>query len=159
MSRPRFKELGTGSFFGDLVYDRAVPEKHFLREMERVIGWSVFTERLMTLYRGKGQIGRPPYNPAVMLKMLVMAYLYDLSERNTEAYVNDSLSAKWFLGLAVDEAAPDHSTLTAFKRRILERAGGGACRSCWKRSSGRRPGREWHWGRSRWWTARTRWRM
>ena len=123
MSRPRFKELGTGSFFGDLVYDRAVPEKHFLREMERVIGWSVFTERLMTLYRGKGQIGRPPYNPAVMLKMLVMAYLYDLSERNTEAYVNDSLSAKWFLGLAVDEAAPDHSTLTAFKRRILERGG------------------------------------
>jgi len=29
-------------------------------------------------------------------------------------YVNDSLSAKCFLGLAVDEVGPDHSTLTAF---------------------------------------------
>ena len=123
MSGTRYKELGTGSFFGELVYDRAVPERHFLRELERVVDWTAFTERLVALYRGKGQIGRPPYNPAVMLKMLVMAYLYDLSERNTEAYVNDSLSAKWFLGLAVDEAAPDHSTLTAFKRRILERGG------------------------------------
>jgi IS5 family transposase len=32
--------------------------------------------------------------------------------------VNDSLSAKGFLGMAVDEAAPDHSTLTRFKERI-----------------------------------------
>jgi len=36
------------------------------------------------------------------------------------------LSAKCFLGLAVDEAGPDHTTLTAFKRRIIDR-GGEAC--------------------------------
>jgi len=125
MSRVRFKALGGGSFFGDLVYKRVVPEKHFLRELERVMHWSVFTERLVELYRGRGEIGRPPYDPAVVLKMLVLAYLYDLSERQTEAYVNDSLSGKWFLGLAVDEAAPDHSTLTAFKRRIKEQGGEG----------------------------------
>lgn len=33
---------------------------------------------------------------------------------------NDSLSIKWFLGLAADEAVPDHSTLTAFKRRLAQ---------------------------------------
>ena len=55
--------------------------------------------------------------------MLLLSYLYDLSERQTEVYVNDSLSAKCFLGLAVDEVGPDHSTMTAFKRRIME--GGG----------------------------------
>ena len=58
--------------------------------------------------------------------MLLLSFLYDLSERQTEVYVNDSLSAKCFLGLAVDEAGPDHSTLTTFKRRIIER-GGEAC--------------------------------
>jgi IS5 family transposase len=52
--------------------------------------------------------------------MLLVSYLYDLSERQTEAYVNDSLSAKCFLGLAVDEPAPDHSTLTRFKNRIVK---------------------------------------
>ena len=128
MSRARYKELGSGSFFGDLVYDQVVPEKHFLREMERVVNWSVFSERLVGLYRGRGRVGRPPYEPAVILKMLVLSYLYDRSERETEGYVNDSLSARWFLGLAVDEAAPDHSTLTAFKRRILDRGGEGCLR-------------------------------
>jgi IS5 family transposase len=54
----------------------------------------------------------------LILKMLLLSYLYDLSERQTEAYVNDSLSAKCFLGLAMDEAGPDHSTLTKFKERI-----------------------------------------
>ena len=125
MSGTRYKELGTGTFFGDMLYERAVPEDHFLRKMERVVDWSAFTDRLVELYRGRGRVGRPPYNPAVILKMLVLAYLYDLSERSTETYVNDSLSAKWFLGLAVDEAAPDHSTLTAFKRRIVRRGGEG----------------------------------
>jgi IS5 family transposase len=128
MRRTRFKELGTGSFFGDLVYERVIPEGHFLRALERVVDWRVFTERLVALYRGRARIGRPPYNPVVMLKMLLLTYLYDLSERQTEVYVNDSLSGKWFLGLAVDEAAPDHSTLTAFKGRIIERAGEGCLR-------------------------------
>ena len=62
--------------------------------MERVVEWAVFTDRLVELYRGKGKVGRPPYNPAVILKMLVVSYLYNMSERATEAYVNDSLSAQ-----------------------------------------------------------------
>ncbi len=33
---------------------------------------------------------------------------------------SDSLSIKWFLGLGADEAPPDHSTLTAFKRRLVD---------------------------------------
>ena len=70
-------------------------------------------------------MGRPPYNPAVIPKMLLLSYLYDLSERQIEMHVNDSLSAKYFLGQAIDEAAPDHSTLTAFKGRIVRRGGEG----------------------------------
>lgn len=122
----RFKDLGTGSFFGTLVYDRAVPRGHFLRQLDRLVDWGVYTEKLLRLYKGGAEVGRPPYDPAAILKMLLLSYLYDLSERQTEVYVNDSLSAKCFLGLAVDEAAPDHTTLTAFKGRIVE-GGGEAC--------------------------------
>jgi len=88
-----------------------------------VVDWGLFSERLIRLYKGEAREGRPPYDPAIILKMLLLSYLYDLSERQTEVYVNDSLSAKCFLGLAVDEVGPDHSTMTAFKRRIVE--GGG----------------------------------
>ncbi len=126
MARARFKDTGAGSFFGDLVYEEAVPKEHFLRALDRVVAWSVFTEQLVGLYQGRGQVGRPPYNPALVLKMLLLAFLYEMSERQTEVYVNDSLSAKWFLGLAVNEPAPDHSTLTAFKKRIIERGGEGS---------------------------------
>ncbi len=37
--------------------------------------------------------------------------------------MNDSLAAKYFLGLAVHERASDHSSLTAFKQRILKKKG------------------------------------
>lgn len=120
MAQKRYREQGTGSFFGEYLYARAVPGGHFLRQLEALVDWQAFSERLVQLYQGGAEVGRPPYDPAVILKMLLLSYLYDLSERQTEGYVNDSLSAKYFLHLAVDEAAPDHSTLTAFKRRIVE---------------------------------------
>ena len=100
--------------------DRVVPADHFLPKLDELVRWERFTEKLVKLYRGRARYGRPPYDPAVLLKMLLVAYLYNLSERQVEAVANDSLSIKCFLGLATDEAAPDHSTLTAFKRRLLE---------------------------------------
>ena len=36
---------------------------------------------------------------------------------------NDSLSISFFLGLGADEKAPDHSTLTLFKNRLINNAG------------------------------------
>ncbi len=53
----------------------------------------------------------------------MVSYLYNLSERQVEELANDSLSVKYFLGLAVDDKVPDHSTLTVFKERLLR--GGG----------------------------------
>ena len=53
--------------------------------------------------------------------MLLLSYLGDLLDRQTQAFVCDSLSVKCFLGLAVDETWPGHSTLTTFKGRIEKR--------------------------------------
>ena len=50
----------------------------------------------------------------------MIAFLYNLSERQAEVYVNDNLSAKYFVGLAVDQKAPDHSTLTVFRERLQQ---------------------------------------
>jgi hypothetical protein len=35
-------------------------------------------------------------------------------------FVNDNLSAKYFVGLAVDQKAPDHSILTGFRERLQQ---------------------------------------
>ena len=120
MGKRRFKQLGMGSFFGSLVFDRAVPETNLLRLPGAIVPWDRFSERLIELYRGRAQLGCPPYDPVVILKMLILSFLYNLSERQTEVFANDSLSGKCFLGLAVDEPAPDHSTLSTFKTRIID---------------------------------------
>ncbi|MGQ9598627.1 MAG: transposase [Anaerolineae bacterium] len=55
---------------------------------------------------------------ALLVRMLLLSYLYDLSERQTERAVNENIPMKFFVGLAVDESAPDPSTLSAFKARL-----------------------------------------
>jgi len=117
------KEIGTYSFFGEFVYEQIVPRDHFLMKLNQVVKWERLTKRLIRYYRGKGKVGRPPYDPVVLLKMLFISYLYDLSERQAEEAVSYNLVIKAFIGLRVDERAPDATTLSVFKRRLLD--GGG----------------------------------
>lgn len=121
MEKPNFIETGTSSFFGEYLYDQVVPKGHFLRQLDQIIDWERFTRRLIKLYKGGGVVGRPPFDPALILKMELIAYLYNLTERQVEVYINENLPAKYFVGLAVDQSAPDHSTLTIFRERLVKR--------------------------------------
>jgi IS5 family transposase len=123
MAEKHFKPLGLGSFFGSPIYERVVPRDHFLVQLNRVIDWDSFTEILLPAYKGLAEEGRPPYPPVTILKMLVIAYLYRFSERQVEEATNLNLAIKEFVGLAVDELAPDHSTLSEFNRRLREANG------------------------------------
>lgn len=121
MEKQRFVETGSSSFFGEYLYDQVVPAEHFLRQLKRIIEWERFTQKLIRIYKGGGVVGRPPFDPALVLKMELIAYLYNLTERQAEIYVNENLPAKYFVGLAVDQKAPDHSTLTVFRERLVKR--------------------------------------
>jgi len=120
-SDPRFHDTGQGSFFGDFAYQRLLQRhaRHFLVALQRLFDWDAQSEALIRLYKGQGRVGRPPYAPVLIFKMLFLSYLYNVSERAMEELADLNLLIKWFLGLAMDEPAPDHSTLTAFKRRFL----------------------------------------
>jgi IS5 family transposase len=121
MSRKRYIKQDQSSFFGEYLYDQIVPKNHFYRSLNEIIDWTRFTEKLIELYKGGGEYGRPPYDPALVLKMLFVSYLYNISERHTEIYVNENVPAKYFVGLAMDRPAPDHSTLTYFKKRLIKK--------------------------------------
>lgn len=121
MEQVRFaKQDGNNSFFGQYIYDQIIPRDHFYRKLNEIIDWQRFTKKLIKCYRGQGTFGRPPFNPAMMLRILFVSYLYNLSERQTEVYVNENLPAKYFVGLAVDQKAPDHSSMTKFRERLLK---------------------------------------
>jgi len=118
---PHYQDTGRDSFFGALAYQRVLERHadHFLVALQRLFDWEAKSQALVRLYKGQGLIGRPPYPPVLIFKMLFLSYLYNVSERAMEELVDLNLLAKWFLGLAVDEPAPDHSTLTKFKARFL----------------------------------------
>lgn len=115
----RFRPTGEDSFYGDSLYEMAVPERHFLRQLRGLLDWDDYARPLLKVYKGGAEVGGMPYHPSVLFRMLLLSYLYNISERQVEEYVNDSLAAKYFLGLGVDQKAPDHSSLTVFKDRIL----------------------------------------
>lgn len=120
----RFRKTWKQSFFGDFVYAQAVPADHFLAQMDRTVAWDQFTPVLLEAYKGQGKVGAVPYEPVMILKMLLLSYLYDISERQTEEFCNYYLPAKAFVGLGITDRAPDHSTLTVFKVRLLNHKAG-----------------------------------
>ena len=116
---PRYKNTRGDSFFGAYLFDLAVPRDHFLRALQELFDWEGLGQGLIHLYPGRGALGCPPYDPALLFKMLLLSYLYDLSER----FVNENIPAHYFLDLALDQQAPDHSTLTTFKQRLVATGG------------------------------------
>jgi transposase, IS5 family len=119
----RFKKSTKDSFFGNFLYDRVIDQNHFLIKAKGIVNWNRFSQRCLKWYKGGGQYGAPPYNPSVLLRMLFISYLYDISERDAEIMINDSISMKYFLDLGLDQLAPDHSTLTYFKDRLIAAGG------------------------------------
>ena len=121
----RYQDTGSGSFFGNMAYASILKRhgNHFLVILNQLIDWKTIGEELLPLYKGEGRRGRPPYEPQVLLKMLFLSYLYNVSERSMEEFADTNMLAKWFMGLAIDDPAPDHSTLRVFRRRLEQERG------------------------------------
>lgn len=113
-----FKQSNQNSFFGHYLYDQIIPANHFLHQVNETIDFSFINELCLDSYDNFGAPGNRPYEPAMLFKILFLSFLYDISAREMEEQINDRLSFKWFLQLAVNDAAPDHSTLTCFVERI-----------------------------------------
>jgi hypothetical protein len=106
MTKATCKEIGTDSFLGNFVYEQKVSPNHFLRKLNEVIDWNRFTGRLLSNYKGKGEIVQAPYNPTTIPKILLLSYPWDVSERMTEVLAEDSLSVGFSWGLVLMRKPP-----------------------------------------------------
>jgi transposase len=94
---------------GSAFYDRlnSILDKH---------KFDLPVERLCRRYY-KGPYGRPSLAPGVYFRMLLIGYFEGLdSERGIAWRVADSLSLRKFLGYALDEQTPDHTTVSRTRR-------------------------------------------
>lgn len=95
------------------------PENHFLRKLKKSVDLSFVYAKTAHLYSQK--YGRPPIDPVVMVKYLLVGFLYGIpSERQIEERCADSNALRWYLGIDLDERVPDHSTISQL-RRLFER--------------------------------------
>ena len=74
-------------------------------------------EHLCRKFYKKSPYGRPSMAPGVYFRCLLIGYFEGLdSERGIAWRTADSLSLRKFLGFALDEATPDHSTISRTRR-------------------------------------------
>ena len=93
-----------------------MPQGHFLRRLEAALDLSFVYEETAHLYSKK--FGRPPIDPVVLVKYLLVGFLYGIpSERQIEQRLQTDMALRWYLGLDLFDRVPDHSTISQLRRR------------------------------------------
>ena len=95
----------------------------FYRKLDDTLDEIGFTEGVREIcrpaYADASRGGRPGIDPAVYFKMLMIGFFENLpSERAIASRCADSLSLRAFLGYELDEATPDHSSLSVIRQRL-----------------------------------------
>jgi transposase len=105
-----------GQLFYSFNLNDAVPDDHPVREIAAVLDLSWVHAELAPYYP---QIGRPSIDPVLMIRMLIVGYLFAIrSERALCRDVRVNLAYRWFCGLSIEDTIPDHS---AFSRARNDR--------------------------------------
>ena len=87
-----------------------VPENHLLRLIDRHVSFEFVRDELRDSY---SEAGRPSIDPEVLLRILLLGYLYGItSERKLLEELRMHLAWRWFTGLGFDQEIPHHSTFS-----------------------------------------------
>ena len=87
-----------------------VPENHLLRLIDRHVNFDFIRAKLKDSY---SDTGRPSIDPELLLRLLLVGYLYDVtSERKLVEELRMHLAWRWFTGLGFDQEIPHHSTFS-----------------------------------------------
>ena len=93
-----------------------VPANHFYRNLEEQLDLGFVREWTRELYADRG---RPAIDPVIYFKLqLIMFFEGIRSERQLIETASLHLAHRWYLGYALDEKLPDHSSLTRIRQRL-----------------------------------------
>jgi len=118
-----------GQLFYSFCLEDVVPGDHRVREIAGVLDLSWVYAELAPHYSA---IGRPSIDPVLMIRMLILGYVFAIrSERAICREVQVNLAYRWFCGLSIEDKIPDHSAFTRARnerfrdsdilRRLFER--------------------------------------
>jgi transposase len=109
-------ESEQGQLFYQFQLGDAVPEDHLVRAIDAALDLSWLRGELAPHY---SCMGRPSIDPELMIRMLVVGYVFAIrSERLLCREIQVNLAYRWFCKLGIEDLVPDHS---AFSRARNER--------------------------------------
>ena len=109
-------------------YERLDRKKDPLVTLVAVVPWESFRaeiqaalvrqDRRVAAAERKSAAGRKPWDAVLIFKTLVVQALYNLSDERMEYQVRDRLSFMRFLGLGLEDAVPDATTLWLYREAL-----------------------------------------
>ena len=104
------REGGQVQFLYAFDLDKVVPPDHLVRQVDGVLDLSWVHKELAPYY---SHTGRPSIDPVLMIRMLLVGYVFALrSERRLCSEVQVNLAYRWFCQLSVEDQIPDHSVFS-----------------------------------------------
>jgi transposase len=111
----------TESLFYYFRLEEQIPTDHLLRIIDGHVDFSFVRELLKDYY---SPTGRPSIDPEVLLRLLLVGYLYGItSERRLMDEVRMHLAYRWFTRLGFDQEIPDHSTFSKNRHGRFRQSG------------------------------------
>jgi IS5 family transposase len=107
------------SFTDKLIGPGRSRSDRFFQAVDQAVDWGPIEDALKEIHAAKR--GRPGITPLLLFKVLLIQRWYDLSDPAAEDALNDRKSFARFVGLPLDEPAPDHSSISRFRTELLRR--------------------------------------
>ena len=98
--------------------EQMVPEKHFLRDLDAALDLGFVLGFLKKAYPSIR--GAPGVDPALAVRMILLSFLYDLSDVRLCEEVHFHPGYRWFCRLDFHRPVPDRTTLVKFRKRCRE---------------------------------------
>ncbi len=92
-----------------------------LEKLSATVDFEMFRPDLVTALGPRDPLkgGRPPFDPVLKFRMLVLQAMHGLSREQTEYLVRDRLSWMRFCGLGPGDRVPDANTLWDFQEALI----------------------------------------
>lgn len=91
--------------------------RRLLLRVDELIDWSFIYELAAPHFSERK--GRPSIDPVVMVKMMLVGYLFGIeSDRGLVEHCSDSMAVREFLGYHLDQSPPVHATFTHWRQRL-----------------------------------------
>jgi transposase, IS5 family len=98
----------------------------FFRRLAQAVDFTALAASIADVFKDADPSagGRPHWPLVTMLKIVFLQKCFGLSDPMAEEMLKDRISFRRFVGLSFDDRTPDHSTLSIFRKRLLDHGHG-----------------------------------